>query len=193
MIPKTYRKNILTHFNTSWHVEATDNFNFVPSATMYSRSKLDTYFYYTYTTEESERNRIFTVPCTKEEAFAFTLPITFTAAKNEFGYTTPFTKDEYEYRNEGIILGEYFTPAAIRDKINKSTTYNEKGQQYFITTAISASNKLGGLLVVDSSGHNVMFMDNENKQSLTGNSVKFRTNTITLNNDKEVKIVLEVE
>ena len=193
LIPKTYRKNILTHFNSNWHVEATDNFNFVPSATMYNRSKLDTYFYYTYTTEESERNKIFTVPCTKEKAFAFTLPITFTADKNRFGYTTPLTKDEYEYRNEGIILGEYFTPAAIRDKINKSTTYNEKGQQYFITTAVSASNKFGGLLVVDSSGHNVMFMDNENKQPLTGNSVKYLTHTLALKNNKTAKIVLEVE
>ena len=50
---------------------------------------------------------------------------------------------------------------------------NDKGQKYFVTTSVSSNQKFGGFLVVDSWGRNVMYMEDEQHSTLTGNVVQF--------------------
>lgn len=201
IIPKTYKKNIMPHFNPTWAVIPNGNIEFETKSYMFDRPKEDTYFYYTYTTTTGESNNINSVYCNKENAFVFTLPVTFSAVRSLYGYTTPLTEDEINYPTyySNISVGQYYTPVMIRDKINNSTLIDENNRQYFVSTSISSINNFGGLLVVDSSGHNVMFLDNEQKSQLTGNCVTFNTTTLIKSNPKTNfnerigKIVLEVQ
>ena len=65
-----------------------------------------------------------------------------------------------------------------------------EGNPSFTTTSISSENKFAGLLVVDSSGRNVMYYDNENATQLTGNSVYFPCYTYPTN---KKKFLLEIQ
>jgi hypothetical protein len=126
------------------------------------------------------------------DAFAFTLPITFTAENDRFGYSTPIV-GENTATNDYITIGQYFSPAEIRNNIEKSIHKDDKGYKYFTTTSVSSDENFGGLLVVDSSGRNVMFMDNETNMPITGNSVAFKAVGLTnINKVKDNKLVLSV-
>ena len=71
--------------------------------------------------------------------------------------------------------------------------YDENGYQYFTTTSVSSNENFGGLLVVDSSGRNVMFMDNETNMPITGNTVAFGTIGLSnINKVKDNKLILSV-
>lgn len=185
--PRDFQKNILTHYNIMWNVYYGEEISInpiLPSSFPHREGK-DEYYYYTYDTKSGENNTIHKSWTTLNNAFAFTLPITFTAADNYFGYSTPMTPDEQEQNINYITIGQYYLPSAIRNHINNSTLYDENGYKYFTTTSVSSNENFGGLLVVDSSGRNVMFMDNENNMPITGNTVAF--GTVGLNNINKVK------
>jgi len=52
---------------------------------------------------------------------------------------------------------------------------------------------LGGLLVVDSFGRNVMFLDNDQNAPITGNAISFPALDLRINTKKTKKIILEVQ
>ena len=88
--------------------------------------------------------------------------------------------------NERKKNGEYYTPTEIRSMLDN---YVGEGNPTFTTTSVSSKNNFAGLLVVDSSGRNVMFYDNENSTQLTGNSIYF---PCYINNTEKVKLLLEI-
>jgi hypothetical protein len=109
-----------------------------------------------------------------EDVFAFTMPVEFKASNNVIGYTTPLTDYEKEFGiNSQITLGQYVTPHVIYQELNKVDVSS------FNTSSVSSRNGFGGLLVVDSSGRNVMFLDNDNNTDLTGNVITYPTTTIS--------------
>ncbi|MBO7526524.1 MAG: hypothetical protein J6T74_01350, partial [Clostridia bacterium] len=59
----------------------------------------------------------------------------------------------------------------------------------FTTTAVSSNQNFGGLLVIDNSGNNVMFLDNTNSAPLTGNAIVYPT---PLSQDGKELLMLEV-
>ena len=186
-------KSLLTHYNMAWNVSFDrdivwyDRIPYFPP-----RQTDDTYYYYTYNTTLSEPNKINSNFNTLTDAFAFTLPITFTAENDRFGYSTPIV-GENTATNDYITIGQYFSPAEIRNNIEKSIHKDDKGYKYFTTTSVSSNENFGGLLVVDSSGRNVMFMDNETNMPITGNSVAFKAVGLTnINKVKDNKLVLSV-
>ena len=91
-----------------------------------------------------------------------------------------------------ITIGQYFTPAEIRTNIETSPYTDDNGYKYFTTTSVSSDENFGGLLVVDSSGRNVMFMDNETNMPITGNSVAFKTLGLSNINKVSNKMILSV-
>ena len=177
MIPKMYKKNLMTHFNPVWNVTPKSDITWVKNTTLIKRDVIDKYFYYTYKSSADPMNYIHSNEVGLEDAFAFTLPVTFTASNNFFGYCTPYTDNDYNFAKYNtklnISLGEHYTPDQIRDKIETSKLINDKGQKYFVTTSVSSKQKFGGFLVVDSWGRNVMFMEDEQHSTLTGNVVQF--------------------
>lgn len=191
--PRKYEKNILTHYNVGWNVSFDKDIVWKDRITNFPiRQTDDTYYYYTYNTTFSNYNKIHSDFNTLTDAFAFTLPITFTAEDNMFGYTTPIV-DENKATNDYITIGQYFSPAEIRNNIEKSNNKDDKGYMYFTTTSVSSDENFGGLLVVDSSGRNVMFMDNENNMPITGNTVAFKAKVLTnINKVKDNKLILSV-
>lgn len=185
--PKKFVKNIMKHYNPCWDVNNEATINWSDKITFKKRNTKDSYFYYTYTTTSGKYNAITSNYRTKNEAFAFTLPITFSGYENEMGYTTPLNDTDIAQpgSTSTISVGDYLTPKVIRSKLQKSTS--------FTTTSISSNDNFGGLLVVDSIGRNVMFMDNDQNAPLTGNSVTFPTKDIRINTKKQAKIILEVK
>ena len=186
--PRRYKKDILHHFNPTFYAEPIEAISWQDQLSPFpARSKDDTYFYYTYNSSAGEYNDVNNAYVTLDKAFAFQIPVEFTAHNSNFGYaTTANTENSY------ITIGEYFTPAEIRQKLNTTTLEDENGYRYFTSTSVSSNENFGGLLVVDSSGRNVMFMDNENNMPITGNTVAFGTESIMINTKREKKIVLSV-
>ena len=190
---KVIKKNISQQFNYHWSINPIESINFdltkVP--TFPDRNNNDSYYYYTYSSIQGNPNNT-SSPNTIKNVFGFTLPVTFSSYSNYMGYYTPKTTDELNKNvSDSITLGQYLPPATIRKYINNSKLVDDNGRTYFETTGLSSNNALGGLLVVDSSGRNVMFMDNENNIALTGNAVSF--NCISPKYDGTHKLVLSVE
>ena len=99
------------------------------------------------------------------------------------GYVTKIDAED----DDKLEIGEYYTPNEIRSILNN---YVGEGNPTFTTTSVSSKNNFAGLLVVDSSGRNVMFYDNENSTQLTGNSIYF---PCYINNTEKVKLLLEIK
>ena len=186
--PRRYKKDILHHFNPTFYAEPIEAISWQDQLSPFpARSKDDTYFYYTYSSSAGEYNDVNKAYVTLDKAFAFQIPVEFTAHHSNFGYaTTANTENPY------ITIGEYFTPSEIRQKLNTTTLKDENGYRYFTSTSVSSNENFGGLLVIDSSGRNVMFMDNENNMPITGNTVAFSTESIMINTKREKKVVLSV-
>ena len=190
--PRKYEKNLLPHYNMSWNASFDRDIVWYDRITYFpARQTDDTYYYYTYSTTFSDHNQIHSEFNTLTNAFAFTLPITFAAGNNRFGYTTPIVGENVA-NNEYITIGEYYTPTEIRTNIETSPYTDDNGYKYFTTTSVSSDENFGGLLVVDSSGRNVMFMDNETNMPITGNSVAFKTLGLSNINKVSNKMVLSV-
>lgn len=185
--PKRFVKNIMKHYNPTWVVNNNASIQWTDKVTFKARNSSDSYFYYTYSATSGKYNQVHTTYNTLENAFAFKLPVTFTASNSMMGYGTDLTLTEQldQSRLSTISLGEYLSPAAIRENINKYGTFN--------TTSVSSNMNLGGLLVVDSFGRNVMFLDNDQNAPITGNAISFPALDLRINTKKTKKIILEVE
>lgn len=177
---RTYKKNIMPEISHKLTTTAIDTaefhnkFNWIPS----DRDDTDVYYYYNCDDIEHAENNTHNFN-TLEDVFAFKYDVQYQPVSNDFGYVT-----EKEQYNEGITIGQYLVPSAIRHEISESKTLDPvTNQPYYITSSVSASNNFGGVLVVDSSGHNVMFIDNDKGVQLTGNAVTFPVKK-TSNGDK---------
>ena len=161
------------------------DFDRIQASSWPSRDINDMYYYYTYNDTNGPVNSASQNFNNLENVFALKYDVHFDTMNTKFGYFTPYTK-----YNEKINLGDYLEPSAIRNEITNSPLFDENNHQYITTSSVSASNNFGGLLVVDSSGNNVMFYDNENHVQLTGNPVSFQT---VLKKDTNEKCILQVE
>lgn len=190
---RVYRKNISIMYNYNLHYDVINTFN-MPNkvSTFFVRNNDDTYFYYSYDNKLGVTNAIKTNYNTLENAFAFKEKVKYDSILNCMGYFSYVP--EYENDNETtemksyrIELGEYYTPIQIRTKLSN---YTGEGIPTFETTSISSKNNFAGLLVVDSSGRNVMYYDNENASQLTGNSVYF---PCYIYPERKEKLLLEIK
>ena len=192
--PKRYVKNIMKLNNYFWNVYNVEQINWENKINFTKRDSVDNYFYYTYDTINGDENHVDSQYCSLKKSFAFTLPVEFAAVGSTMGYATPLTQnDAMTNSNSTLSLGEYLTPVAIRYNIENSNLRDEDGNKYFETTSISSKNKFGGLLVVDTIGRNVMFLDNDNNVPVTGNAISFPVTDLRINNKKTKKLVMEVK
>ena len=183
---KTYRKNIMPHKNGNFYKNTPSSpitpVNSLPKNFVFNRKPAQFAGEYGYQTITSNRTSL-TAGHTIEEAFGFTLPIQFKKHGSSYGYCFSATQDEKETSNYiNLTLGEYVTPRIIYSALNDGTRTS------YTTTAVSSQNGFGGILVVDSSGRNVMFLDNDNGLDLTGNVISYPTF-----NTQENKYILEIE
>ena len=181
---KAYRKNIMKHKNGNFYTNPTASISFDNSVVPSFPSRQPAQFAgeYGYQTVTSNRTSL-TAGHTIEEAFGFTLPIQFKKHGSSYGYCFSATQNEKETSNYiNLTLGEYVTPWIIYNALNDGTRTS------YTTTAVSSQNGFGGILVVDSSGRNVMFLDNDNGLDLTGNVISYPTY-----NTQENKYILEIE
>ena len=186
--PREFKKNIIADNNLNFVTQPLpENLDFdrIQESEWPSRDITDMYYYYTYNDTEGPVNSASKNFNNLENVFALKYDVHFDTMNTKFGYFTPYTK-----YNEKINLGDYLEPSAIRNEISHSPLVDENNHQYITTSSVSASNNFGGLLVVDSSGNNVMFYDNENHVQLTGNPVSFQT---VLKEDTNEKCILQVE
>lgn len=148
---------------------------------IFNRNRKDDFFYYTYNNTDVKYypNNI---PQNINDSLAKEENVTFGVYDERMGYfkKVPSEKIPYNYSYYGV--GESLSPVEIRNKINLSGT--------FTTTAISSNQNFGGLLVIDTSGNNVMFLENANGSPLTGNVVTYPTSL--LDAGKEL-LLLEVQ
>ena len=166
---RLFKKNIMSVDSNQLSTNQIDSLELPRYSIWKERNNDDTYYYYSYKNEEHEENNIKDTYVPLASSFAFNKEVHYDYY-NKMGYYC----DNDSTANIGKIeIGEYYTPIEIRQHINK----NEDGT--FETTSISSNNNFGGLLVVDSSGRNVMFYDNENSIQLTGNSIYFPCNKYT--------------
>ena len=192
--PKRFVKNIMKLNNYNWNVYNVEQINWENKINFTKRDSVDNYFYYTYDTIKGDENNISSQYCSLKKSFSFKLPVEFTALGSTMGYATPLTQnDAMTNTNSTLSLGEYLAPTTIRYNIEHSKLKDEDGNKYFETTSISATNKFGGLLVVDTIGRNVMFLDNDNNVPVTGNAISFPITDLRINNKKTKKLVMEVK
>jgi hypothetical protein len=149
------------------------------------RPEDDFYFYYDYENEEGPENQITNRFVPLSDAFAFTNEVKYDVVTNKnTGVLGYFTNKENDNDNK-IQIGEYYTPEEIRANITKNEL---KGHPVFVTSSVSSKNNFAGILVVDSSGRNVMYYDNDNPTELTGNSVYYPCPIYTTK-----KLLLEIQ
>lgn len=185
-LTRIYKKNIVPSINmnfvtapmsTETDVSTLINPN---NVFMPPRQTEDNYYYYTYSASAGEMNNIHNRAVPFVSAFGWSKEVEFVKSVNDgLGYSA--TDGNY------IGIGENLEPINIRQRINHSELYDEKGNKYFISTSISSNENLGGVLVFDKDKNNIMYLDNENEAPLTGNSVIFN-----LNPDKEDKYIIKV-
>lgn len=149
--------------------------------TMFNRSRIDDYFYYTYT-DSSAKHYSNITPNKLTDSLVQNETVNFGVFDDKMGYYKPVEEDRIKYNYSYYGVGEDLVPTEIRNRLNAEGT--------FVTTSISSNQNFGGLLVIDSSGNNVMFLDNTNQAPLTGNSISYPTRLA--DNGKEL-LMLEVE
>lgn len=200
---RIFKKNIITTEANRLATHYIDELDFNEKAsTFVNREEKDSYFYYTYNNKIDQTNSISTKYVPLQSAFAFKYNVVYDSLYDKMGYYALLNDNDNEntveldeYMENGnkipvvqsnITVGEYYTPVQIREHLSG------EGNPTFTTTSISSDNKFAGLLVVDSSGRNVMYYDNENASQLTGNSVYFPCYTYTTPKQKK-KFLLEIQ
>jgi len=164
------RNNSLVYINDMSNLIATEE-SFIDKSILSAHSQdYDKYFYYTYDIINSATINYDTFQDIETNGLIGKHNVTFTANGDKIYYSLDGTHTKTYY-----TIGDYLTPLEIRDTLYK------KGN--FTTTSVSSEQDFAGLLVVDSSGRNIMFMENSNNVPLTGNSVSFKIDTES-NNDK---------
>lgn len=133
---------------------------------IFNRSKIDDFFYYTYTdTDIKYYTNTSALPI--NDSLVQHEEIKFGVYDGKMGYYKTVDSENVPYRYSYYGIGENLSANQIRNRII------EKGT--FTTTSISSNKNFGGLLVIDSSGNNVMFLDNTNQAPLTGNAITYPT------------------
>lgn len=148
---------------------------------IFNRTRKDDFFYYTYNNTD-EKFYSNTTPHDIMDSLAQIETVDFGVHEDRMGYFKKIPTEKVPYNHSYYSIGENLNPVEIRNKINREGT--------FTTTAISSNQTFGGLLVIDSSGNNVMFLENTNGSPLTGNTIEYPSPL--LDNGKEL-LLLEVE
>ena len=181
---RLYKKNILSVRSTNLTSQPLTTMEF-NKLDWIERPEDDFYFYYDYENEEGPENQITNRFVPLSDAFAFTNEVKYDVVTNEnTGVLGYFTNKENDNDNK-IQIGEYYTPEEIRANITKNEL---QGHPVFVTSSVSSKNNFAGILVVDSSGRNVMYYDNDNPTQLTGNSVYYPCPIYTTK-----KLLLEIQ
>lgn len=183
----------LYNFNVNTAMEVTSTLN---NETIFTKSdKQDNYFYYSAALTDSAKSANFIqtlnieyLPYTSEVSSIDEKGQTITTNKNAVGYlietNTSGYGDGFEYGNHVLALGKSYSQNEIMNTI--------KDEGKFVIDNISA-NDFAGMLVVDSEGNNVMFMENEDSIDLDKESYNyFLPSAIDLNNKKR-GVIIEVE
>ena len=108
--------------------------------------------------------------------------IRFETINSRLGYVKSIDPNRIKYNYDYYGVGEYLLPTEIRDRLI--------AENQFTSTSISSDQAFGGLLVIDNSGRNVMFLENTNESPLTGNTVCYPTPVV---NDGKDLLMLEVK
>ena len=173
-----YGVGYLTASNSQDNVAITDGV--LINKDIFNRSRIDDYFYYTYTDTSSKFYPNQTLNDIND-SLVQNETINFGLYDNRMGYYKPVASDRVAYRYNYYGIGENLSANQIRERINNEVT--------FTTTAVSSNQNFGGLLVIDNSGNNVMFLDNTNSAPLTGNAIVYPT---PLSQDGKELLMLEV-
>ena len=173
-----YGVDYLTASNSEDNVAITDGV--LINKDIFNRSRVDDYFYYTYTDTSSKFYSNQTLNDIND-SLVQNETINFGLYDNRMGYYKPVATDRIAYRYNYYGIGENLSAKQIRERINNEVT--------FTTTAVSSNQNFGGLLVIDNSGNNVMFLDNTNSAPLTGNAIVYPT---PLTQDGSELLMLEV-
>ena len=184
---RLFKKNILSVIDPNLTTTVINTLDFNNATNNWqTRTTADDYFYYTYDNIEHTENDINRVHVPLTSAFAIKQDVYYDVLTDtltqRMGYVTNIDTED----DNKLEIGEYYTPTEIRSKLDN---YVGEGNPTFTTTSVSSKNNFAGLLVVDSSGRNVMFYDNENSTQLTGNSIYF---PCYINNTEKVKLLLEI-
>ena len=173
-----YGVGYLTASNSQDNVAITDGV--LINKEIFNRSRIDDYFFYTYTDTSSKFYANQSLQ-NINDSLVQNETINFGVYDNRMGYYKPVADDRIAYRYNYYGIGENLSAKQIRERINNEVT--------FTTTAVSSYQNFGGLLVIDNSGNNVMFLDNTNSAPLTGNSIVYPT---PLSLDGKELLMLEV-
>lgn len=173
-----YGVGYLTASNSQDNVAITDGV--LINKEIFNRSRIDDYFFYTYTDTSSKFYANQSLQ-NINDSLVQNETVNFGVYDNRMGYYKPVADDRIAYRYNYYGIGENLSAKQIRERINNEVT--------FTTTAVSSNQNFGGLLVIDNSGNNVMFLDNTNSAPLTGNSIVYPT---PLSLDGKELLMLEV-
>lgn len=173
-----YGVGYLTASNSQDNVAITDGV--LINKDIFNRSRIDDYFFYTYTDTSSKYYPNQSLQ-NINDSLVQNESINFGLYDNRMGYYKPVATDRIAYRYNYYGIGENLSAKQIRERINNEVT--------FTTTAVSSNQNFGGLLVIDNSGNNVMFLDNTNSAPLTGNAIVYPT---PLSQDGKELLMLEV-
>ena len=146
---------------------------FVNTAVLSHVQEEDRYFYYTYEITHTDTIKYDTMQNIDNNGLIGKHKISFNIEDGKMYYSIKDMNNKTKY-----TIGDYLTPTEIREILNK--------QDNFTTTSVSSNDDFAGLLVVDSSGRNVMFMENVNNVPLTGNSVSFNIETQSNSNNMNI-------
>ena len=161
----------------STDIQLYDYSYFINSDILSHEQETDKYFYYTYDLTNSSTITYDTLQDIETNGLIGKHHVEFTVNAGKLYYSL-----EGVHSKEQYTVGDYLSPFEIRDLLNKEDS--------FTTTSVSSEQNFAGLLVVDSSGRNIMFMDNLNNVPLTGNSVSFN---ITNESNNDNMNILEVK
>lgn len=146
---------------------------FVNTAVLSHVQEEDKYFYYTYDITNTDTIKYDTMQNIDDNGLIGKHAVSFNIEDGKMYYSIKDMNNKTKY-----TIGDYLTPTEIRETLNK--------QDNFTTTSVSSNDDFAGLLVVDSSGRNVMFMENVNNVPLTGNSVSFNIETQSNSNNLNI-------
>lgn len=147
----------------------------------FNKPDIDRYFYYTY--DETLNDKVTYKDYTSlYNDIVQHENIRFETITGRLGYVKSIDPNRIKYNYDYYGVGEYLLPTEIRDRLI--------AENQFTSTSISSDQAFGGLLVIDNSGRNVMFLENTNESPLTGNAVCYPTPVV---NDGKDLLMLEVK
>jgi hypothetical protein len=121
-----------------------------------------------------------------------------------YGYTfsddLAYPGDGFEYEHNYLHLGNSIAPSYLRRKINENGTWQTSAVSAVMPSAgkyVAADDdhQFGGILVTDSSGRNVMFIDNTDNADLDNLTYNVKMPAVHLNDESSTQagMLLEVK